>query len=225
MPKTLSVIGIEPQELRWVRTLVQLLRHSDPGIPELARQALIYLARSADESLSRFPNPRPRRLAKSAHLMRRSAANDNSERYWSRTGLFLAFLLQILRASASPHQKNPPVSADDLHRPTGRLAFPGNRIILGLGARRAPTRRHGIAFENPLAGGLFRAFGRGRALRPEFGGAFRVRASPAARSHAAAVRIRRAPDRRLHARGTVPRPRAAGRRRSWTLSWPRRWPA
>ena len=47
MAKTLSVIGIEPQELHWVRTLLQLLRHPDPSIPELARQALIYLARSA----------------------------------------------------------------------------------------------------------------------------------------------------------------------------------
>jgi len=49
MAKTLSVIGIEPQELRWIHTLVQLLRHPDPSIPELARQALIYLTRSAGE--------------------------------------------------------------------------------------------------------------------------------------------------------------------------------
>jgi hypothetical protein len=49
MAKTLSVIGIEPQELRWIQTLVQLLRHPDPSIPELARQALIYLTRSAGE--------------------------------------------------------------------------------------------------------------------------------------------------------------------------------
>ena len=49
MPKTLSVIGIDPQELHWVRNLIQLLRHPDPSIPELARQALIYLTRSAEE--------------------------------------------------------------------------------------------------------------------------------------------------------------------------------
>jgi hypothetical protein len=49
MAKTLSVIGIEPQELHWIQALVQLLRHPDPSIPELARQALIYLTRSADE--------------------------------------------------------------------------------------------------------------------------------------------------------------------------------
>jgi hypothetical protein len=49
MAKTLSVIGIDPQELHWIRTLVQLLRNPDPGIPELARQALIYLTRGASE--------------------------------------------------------------------------------------------------------------------------------------------------------------------------------
>lgn len=49
MAKTVSVIGIEDHELRWVRALVQLLRHPDPSIPELARQALLYLSRSAAE--------------------------------------------------------------------------------------------------------------------------------------------------------------------------------
>ena len=47
MAKTVSVIGIEDWELRWVRSLILLLRHPDPSIPELARQALLYLARSA----------------------------------------------------------------------------------------------------------------------------------------------------------------------------------
>ncbi len=47
MAKTVSVIGIEDWELRWVRSLIGLLRHPDPSIPELARQALLYLARSA----------------------------------------------------------------------------------------------------------------------------------------------------------------------------------
>ena len=46
MAKTVSVIGIEDWELRWVRSLIGLLRHPDPSIPELARQALLYLARS-----------------------------------------------------------------------------------------------------------------------------------------------------------------------------------
>jgi hypothetical protein len=60
MAKTLSVIGIEPQELHWIRTLVQLLRHPDPGVPELARQALIYLTRGADEKPFRVSPARGR---------------------------------------------------------------------------------------------------------------------------------------------------------------------
>jgi hypothetical protein len=52
MAKTVSVIGIEDKELRWIRSLILLLRHPDPSIPELARQALLYLTRSAaDRSL------------------------------------------------------------------------------------------------------------------------------------------------------------------------------
>jgi hypothetical protein len=52
MAQTVSVIGIDSKELRWVRTLVSLLRHPDPSIPELARQALMYLSDSAaDRSL------------------------------------------------------------------------------------------------------------------------------------------------------------------------------
>jgi hypothetical protein len=49
MAKTVSVIGIEDKELRWIRSLILLLRHPDPSIPELARQALLYLTRSAAE--------------------------------------------------------------------------------------------------------------------------------------------------------------------------------
>jgi len=47
MAKTTSVIGIQPAELRWIRMLTLLLRHSDPSIPELARQALLYLSDAA----------------------------------------------------------------------------------------------------------------------------------------------------------------------------------
>jgi hypothetical protein len=47
MTQNVSVIGIDPNELRWIRALVLLLRHPDPSIPELARQALIYLSDSA----------------------------------------------------------------------------------------------------------------------------------------------------------------------------------
>jgi hypothetical protein len=41
------VIGLDATELRWVRTLVSLLRHPDPVVPELTRQALDYLTDSA----------------------------------------------------------------------------------------------------------------------------------------------------------------------------------
>ena len=55
MAKTVAVIGIEDKELRWVRSLILLLRHPDPSIPELARQALIYLARSAADRPNKSP--------------------------------------------------------------------------------------------------------------------------------------------------------------------------
>ena len=47
MGKTIPVIGVEPGELGWVRMLVHLLRHPDPSVPELARQALSYLSEAA----------------------------------------------------------------------------------------------------------------------------------------------------------------------------------
>ena len=48
MPQQVSVIGLCPDELPWMRMLVGLLRHPDPTVPELARQALLYLSRPAD---------------------------------------------------------------------------------------------------------------------------------------------------------------------------------
>ena len=56
MAKTVSVIGVEPRELSWIRMLLLLLRHPDPSIPELARQALVYLSRSAAERPPRQPS-------------------------------------------------------------------------------------------------------------------------------------------------------------------------
>ncbi len=56
------MIGIHPEELRWIRMLVGLLRHPDPGTPELARQALLYLSQSAAEPQSRLAEVRPRAL-------------------------------------------------------------------------------------------------------------------------------------------------------------------
>jgi len=49
MAKTVSVIGVDPGELAWVRRFLFLLRHPDPLIAEMVRQALIYLERSAHE--------------------------------------------------------------------------------------------------------------------------------------------------------------------------------
>ncbi len=47
MPETVYVIGALPHELPWLRMLVALLRHPDPNVAELTRQALLYLTRSA----------------------------------------------------------------------------------------------------------------------------------------------------------------------------------
>jgi len=58
MAKT-ALIGIEPCELPWLRVLVALLRHPDPAVPELARQALVYLV---DDVGSRELSPSDRRL-------------------------------------------------------------------------------------------------------------------------------------------------------------------
>jgi hypothetical protein len=50
MPRTVPVIGIEPAELSWIRMLVFLLRHPDPVVSELTRQALLYLETSASNA-------------------------------------------------------------------------------------------------------------------------------------------------------------------------------
>jgi hypothetical protein len=47
MAKSVSVIGIDPGELCWLRLLLFLLRHPDPLIAEMVRQALLYLARNS----------------------------------------------------------------------------------------------------------------------------------------------------------------------------------
>jgi hypothetical protein len=41
------MIGIHPEELAWMRLLVSLLRHADPRVPELTRQALLYVAETS----------------------------------------------------------------------------------------------------------------------------------------------------------------------------------
>jgi hypothetical protein len=50
MGKTVPMIGLYAEELSWIRTLVALLRHPDPAVAELTRQALLYLSRGADRS-------------------------------------------------------------------------------------------------------------------------------------------------------------------------------
>ena len=48
MAGNVPMIGLSAEELPWIRRLVALLRHPDPTVPELARQALLYLLRAAD---------------------------------------------------------------------------------------------------------------------------------------------------------------------------------
>jgi hypothetical protein len=59
MSRTTAMIGIRPEELRWIRLLLALLRHPDPGMHELARQALLYLSQSADRPAASLPDARP----------------------------------------------------------------------------------------------------------------------------------------------------------------------
>jgi hypothetical protein len=47
MANFIPMIGLDPAELVSVRTLVYLLRHPDPVVPELTLQALSYLEASA----------------------------------------------------------------------------------------------------------------------------------------------------------------------------------
>jgi hypothetical protein len=43
------MIGLQPQELEWMRLVIKLLRHPDPLPAELTRQALLYVNQVADE--------------------------------------------------------------------------------------------------------------------------------------------------------------------------------
>jgi len=57
MAKPVSLIGIDAAELRWLRMLLQLLRHPDASVPELARQALMYLTEAAQKRAQPKPEP------------------------------------------------------------------------------------------------------------------------------------------------------------------------
>ncbi|HUD99936.1 MAG TPA: hypothetical protein VMR62_10205 [Bryobacteraceae bacterium] len=50
---TVGMIGLAPGEIQWLRLVIALLRHPDPVVGEVAREALRYLetvASRADES-------------------------------------------------------------------------------------------------------------------------------------------------------------------------------
>lgn len=57
MRPSVSMIGLSPDELPWIRTLIALLRHPDPVLPELTRQALLYLSRTSAKASSRGSGP------------------------------------------------------------------------------------------------------------------------------------------------------------------------
>jgi len=49
----MAMIGLDPGEIQWLRLVLALLRHPDPVVQEVAREALRYLegmAARADES-------------------------------------------------------------------------------------------------------------------------------------------------------------------------------
>ena len=70
MSRNVPMIGLSPDELPWVRNLVSLLRHPDPTIPELARQALLYLSRAAQNSdTTHTPPVEPSKKTSVLHCM------------------------------------------------------------------------------------------------------------------------------------------------------------
>ena len=52
MPATLGIVGLDQHELTSVRTLVDLLRSTDPLIAELAREAIAYVEDLSRRSVS-----------------------------------------------------------------------------------------------------------------------------------------------------------------------------
>jgi len=52
------MIGLSPDELPWIRRLLCLLRHPDPSVAELTREALLYLSATPETSgPRRAPDP------------------------------------------------------------------------------------------------------------------------------------------------------------------------
>ena len=60
VPSNVSMIGLSPHELPWIRRLITLLRHPDPTVAELTRQALLYLS-DAPKSTEPLGPPPPQR--------------------------------------------------------------------------------------------------------------------------------------------------------------------
>jgi hypothetical protein len=48
--ENVGMIGLDPRELQWLRLVVALLRHRDPVVAEVAREALQYLEGLADRA-------------------------------------------------------------------------------------------------------------------------------------------------------------------------------
>jgi hypothetical protein len=63
MAQNLSLIGVQNEELVWIRLLVSLLRHPDPAVPELARQALLYVRETSGKSVILTEEPAARETA------------------------------------------------------------------------------------------------------------------------------------------------------------------
>lgn len=55
MTKNVSLIGVQPEELPWLRLLISLLRHPDRGVGELTREALQYLAKTSAHTVPFTP--------------------------------------------------------------------------------------------------------------------------------------------------------------------------
>ena len=58
MATTTAVVGLDTAELPWLRLLIWLLRHPDPGVAELTRQALQYLEAAAAAPAAGHPKAR-----------------------------------------------------------------------------------------------------------------------------------------------------------------------
>jgi hypothetical protein len=55
--RNVSMIGLSSHELPWIRRLIALLRHPDPTVAELTRQALLYLSNAPKNTEPQGPPP------------------------------------------------------------------------------------------------------------------------------------------------------------------------